>query len=132
MRKSQGFTLIELIVFIVVLSIGSITLLMALTTVLNGSSVSHNQATATQTAAQCIEWYLAKRVTSASGYTNITTGTFPGGSFPSSCTAPTGFSISTSVVNTTIGGDANYKTITSTVTAGGVRAAELSLLIGSY
>lgn len=127
MSKSQGFTLIEMIIFIVVLGLVAATILLSSTTILRGAPVSHNQAIATQTATKCMEWYLAQRY--VNGYNSITS---PSTTVPSLCTATNGFTIATSVVNTTLAPDtaSNYKTIT--VTVGGASSATLSLLIASY
>jgi len=80
---------------------------------------------ATQTASQCMEWYLGQRA--LNGYNSISC---PSTAVPSFCSAPTGYVLSTNISCTTISGDANYKTIAVTVSGKGT--ISLTTLIANY
>jgi len=58
---AAGFTLIEVIVFIIVMGIIGVTIFASMNMVLRGSVVSHHQTTALQTATQCMEWFVGQR-----------------------------------------------------------------------
>ncbi len=126
MRVSQsGFTLIELIVFIVVTSILASTILLTMLTATQNTPAMHHQMIATETAEQCMEWFIGQR--RMNGYSSLSCPSTPS---PTLCSAPTGYTISTNISCTTISGDANYKTIT--VTVSGLGNALLTQLIGNY
>ena len=122
--KQQGFTLIELVMFIVITSILASTILLALTTATQKIPTVHQNTVASQIAKQCMEWFMGQE--SLNGFSSLTC---PNTSTPSFCTAPTGYSISTSVSCTTINTDTNYKTIT--VTVSGLGDASFSTLIAA-
>lgn len=125
MRKIQGFTLVELVMFIVITGLLATTILMALSLGTQRMPTIHQQTLSTQTAQKCMEWLIGQR--SLNGYDSLTC---PNTTTPSFCTAPTGFSISTNITCTTISGDASYKTITVAVSGAG--SAALTTLIGDY
>lgn len=127
MKKSQGFTLVEMIVFIVIMGIVGATILLASTTILSKQPALHNQTIATQSAARCLEWYWSQR--SINGFDSIIA---PSNTLPNICRVPSGFTITTNVINTTLAPDIvpRYKTITVMVT--GAASATMSLLIASY
>ncbi|MBU0455319.1 MAG: prepilin-type N-terminal cleavage/methylation domain-containing protein [Pseudomonadota bacterium] len=124
MRKTRGFTLVELIIFIVIMGIIGVTILFAVKTVLQGGPTVNHQMVATRTAERCVEWYLGQRRMKT--YTGIALGS----SVPSFCVAPSGYSISTNVASTTYYGDSNYKTVTVTVSGAG--SATFRLLLADY
>lgn len=121
----QGFTLIEILVFIVVSSLVMSTILLSAFNGLRRAPTVHQQWVAIETARGCVEWFLNQR--RLNGYTAISC---PSTVTPSACTAPAGYSISTSITCTTWNTDANYKTITINVT--GLASASLATQIGSY
>lgn len=125
MIKNKGFSLIELILFIVVTAILASTLLLAFNNVLVNSDTSRNQIVAQMTAQQCMEWFVGQRL--SNGYSSIAC---PSTTVPSFCTAPSGYTISVNSACTTISSDANYKTITVTVSGNG--DASLTTLIANY
>src|SRR5436190_871857 len=108
--KEAGFTLIELVMFIIISSLLAGTILTALTIVTRKTPTVHQQVIATQIAKQCMEWYVGQR--KLNGYSSLTC---PNTTPPSFCTTQTGYTVSVNVVCTTISSDANYKTITVTV-----------------
>lgn len=124
-NQERGFTLIEILVFIVVTSMVMTTILMSAQTALRKSPTTHFQLVALHTAQQCIEWFIGQR--HLVSYASLVCPSTP---TPSACTAPAGFTVSTSIACTTRTGDPNYKTIT--VTVAGKANASISTLIGSY
>jgi type II secretory pathway pseudopilin PulG len=125
MKKYLGFTLIELLIFIIVTSILASTILLTFVTVLQKTPTVHNQMVATQTAQQCMEWFIGQR-----RINKFSSLSCPSSPSPSICTAPTGFSITNNIACTTINSDSNYKTITVTVSGNG--DAVLTALIADY
>lgn len=128
-NKSCGFTLIELVVFIVVLGILARGLLGSYIVVLRGTPRVSQMMIASETAAKCINWYVGQR--KLYGYASINP---PGTTVPNFCTAPLGYSIATSVNATMISPDtaSNYKTIVVNVSYGGALQESASLLIANY
>lgn len=126
MRQTQsGFTLIEIIVFIIVSSLLMATLLLGADTALRKQPTIHQQWVAMQTAKQCMEWFLDQR--RLNGYSSLTC---PSSPTASQCSAPSGLSVSTSIACTTWNGDAAFKTII--VTVSGLANASVSTQIGDY
>lgn len=127
MKKNNGYTLIELVIFIVIMAIISGSILLALNAVLRHAPKVQHQTVAMQSATRCMEWYVGTR--NIHGFSNVTC---PSTTVPSFCTVPSGYTIATNVSCTTLYGDstANYKTIT--VTVGGLGSTTLSLLIADY
>jgi type II secretory pathway pseudopilin PulG len=126
MNKSLGFTLIELILFIVVTGILSTTILLTFINSLNDTPAVHNNVIATNIMSQCMEWYLGQR--RLNDFASITTGS----TVPSFCSTllPNGFNLSVTVANTSINNDNNYKLISITVSGAG--NANSSMLIADY
>jgi len=123
-NKQQGFTLIELVMFIVVTSLLATTILLALITATRDIPTIHQEIVATQTAKQCMEWFIGQQ--RLNGFTSLTC---PSTTTPSFCTTPTGYTLSVNVSCTTINSDTNYKTIT--VTVSGLGDASFSTLIAA-
>ena len=127
MRKFYGYTIMELVIFIVVMGIIGTSILSSFIAVLRYTPKVHQETVATQSATRCIEWFLGKRY--LYGFNSITC---PSTTVPSFCTVPSGYTISTNVDWTTLYGDSSphYKTVT--VTVSGVTDATLSLLLADY
>jgi type II secretory pathway pseudopilin PulG len=127
MKKQYGFTLIELITFIIITAILGTTILLAFVYGLNKSPVISQNATANLAAQQCAEWFMGQR--RLNGYNNISC-TNP--NTPSFCTSnmPTGYTITTTCVATTINSDTNYETLTVAVSGKG--DATFTFIIGTY
>lgn len=128
-KSNRGFTLIEVIIFILVMGIIGVTVLISMDTVLRGGSTSKQKTVALQTASQCMEWYLNQR--HLNGFSAIPC---PSTTVPSFCTPPSGYTISTNISCTQLYGEtgANYKTITVTASSSGTNTASLSLLLANY
>ena len=126
MKKSNGFTLIELIIFIIVIGIASTTMLSAIDIILKTQHTTQENGTAVQVASRCLEWYWGHN--QMKGYSSITC---PSTTKPSFCSAPSGFTTAVSVTCTTLYSEstANYKTIAVSVTGKGT--ASLSLLLAN-
>jgi type II secretory pathway pseudopilin PulG len=127
MNKQSGFTLIELIMFIIITGILGTTILLAFVYGLSKSPVASQNAIADLAASQCGEWFMGQR--QLHGYSSITC-TNP--NTPAYCTAnmPSGYTIVTSCAATTISSDSNYETLTVTVSGKG--NAILTFVIGNY
>jgi type II secretory pathway pseudopilin PulG len=125
LKKNAGFTLIELVMFIIVTGILAAALLLALSMGLVKTPNQQQAIIATNTARQCMEWIVGQR--RLNGYSTYTCGA---STTPSFCTAPSGYTVSASFACTTISGDSNYDTVT--VTVGGKGRATLKQLLASY
>ena len=127
MNKYSGFTLIELIIFIIITAILGTTILVAFVNGMNQSPVIAQNANADLAAQQCAEWFIGQR--DLNGFSSIAC-TSP--NTPSYCTnnMPSGYTISTTCTSTTISSDSNYETIT--ITVGGKGNATLTFIIGNY
>lgn len=124
-NQIRGFTLIELIIFIIVSSILATSILLVFAKALQQNPTSRQLLVAVNTAETCMEWFIGQR--KINGYSNLSC---PNSTVPSFCTAPTGYSITTNISCTTIGSDTNYKTIV--VTVSGLGDATLTSLISLY
>jgi type II secretory pathway pseudopilin PulG len=127
MKKQGGFTLIELIIFIIITSILGTTILLAFVYALNTSPTTSRNAIADLAAQQCAEWFMGQR--QLNGYSSISC-TNP--NTPSYCSSnmPAGYTISTSCTATTISSDSNYETLSIIVSGNG--NAALTLVLGNY
>ena len=122
MKKQIGFTLIELIVFIVIIGILGSTFFISFNNALNNTGSAQDNLKALQTATQCMEWFIGQR--RLKGFSSLSC---PSTSVPSFCTA-TGLTVN--IACTTLSSDSNYKTITVTVSGAG--DATLTTLIADY
>jgi Tfp pilus assembly protein PilE len=129
MKKYDGFTLIELIMFILITSILASAILLSYIGALGKSPTLLQNTIASQTAKQCAGWYLGQR--RLNGYSGVSgtncTATL---AIPAFCTIPSGYTLTGTCSQTTIGSDTNYETITLSVSGPG--SAALTLLLGNY
>jgi prepilin-type N-terminal cleavage/methylation domain-containing protein len=129
MRKQAGFSLIELIVFIIITSILASAILFSYVSALGKSPTLLQNTIATQTARQCAEWYLGQR--RVNGYSSVSgTNCTSSLTLPSFCTVPSGYTLAATCSQTTVRSDTKYETITLTVSGAG--SAALTLLLGDY
>ena len=127
----HGFSLIELIVFIVVIGIAVTAISIAFSTASQNDVGANAQTTANNIAAARMEFILGQA--SINGYLSFSD-LCAGGSPPAVCTLPaalSAYTVSSSIAGTTIGGDSNYKIITVTVSGPQSAAATLKALVGS-
>jgi len=122
---TAGFTLIEVIAFIIVIGLVMNTFILGIRALLLSSPKVHNQKIALETARACMEWYLGQRI--LNGYTTYACPSTP---TSTNCSAPTGFSVTTNITCTTYNSDTNYKTIT--VAVSGLASANLTSMVGNF
>jgi len=131
--NQRGFTLIELIVFIVVVSVLSTALTSAFVNALKGAPHAVAVSTVAELAQERMELILnQRRKMTFAAFTSAVfdpcTSATPSTLAP--CTGvPAGFTI-TSALQNNLSGDVNYKVITVTVTSSG--AYQLQALVASY
>jgi prepilin-type N-terminal cleavage/methylation domain-containing protein len=140
MVKNKGFTLIELIIFVIVLGIVSVTILNTMAVALRGTPIAHNQTIATTTATKCMDYFLGQYY--LKGYDDPSLSTSPGTPVQQTfCPVPNppnpnSFSTSVKITNAQIGGVSAYKLITVTTNktgqTSGPETATLKLLIAKY
>jgi type II secretory pathway pseudopilin PulG len=124
-QQLKGFTLIEVLAFIIITSLMMTTMLIGGNNALLNAPTTHQQWLATQTARSCMEWFLDQR--RLNGYASLTC---PSNPTVTACTAPAGLTVSTAITCTSWNGDANYKKIT--VTVAGQANSTISVLLGLY
>ncbi len=125
MKKSAGFSLIELIIFIVIMGIIVGGIIAGLMVTLNKTSSIEQQSPAVESASQCLEWYLSTRY--SQGYESIAC---PSTTVPAVCTVPANYTIAVNVSCVSMYGSANYKQVV--VTVGGKGNAVVSLIMANY
>lgn len=125
LRKIHGFTLLELLVFIVVIGILMNTLLLNAITGLRASASIRRQWVAVEAARGCMEWFLGQR-----RYVGFASLACPSTPSTASCNMPSGYTATANITCTTWNSDTTYKTIT--VNVAGLASASLSTQIGSY
>jgi len=122
---AYGFTLIELILFIVIMGILGSTILLSFVTALQKLPQTHQIYIADQAAQRCMEWILGQR--KMNGLSSVAC---PSSTTPAFCTVPSGFTMSVNISCTTLSSDSTYETVT--VTVGGAGSTTLSALLGAY
>jgi type II secretory pathway pseudopilin PulG len=121
----SGFTLIELVIFVVITSIIASTIFIAEKTSLIGSPSATKQIAANMLAQQCMEKLLGSR--RLKGYNTLSCPSSPSGTL---CSTSGGYTVTANVTCTTLNGNSNFKTIT--VTVSGNATAKLQTLIANY
>jgi type II secretory pathway pseudopilin PulG len=122
--RSAGFSLVEAIVFIVVLAVLLASLMVSFNSSLRLSPLAGPIDVAAELAQQRMELILAQH--RAAGYAAMTD-PCPG---PAACTAPAGYTVTSSVAAGFAGDLANYKVITVDVT--GTGTARATALVANY
>lgn len=125
-ERARGFTLIELIAFIVIVAILGVALLTAFSTGLRGAPEAALITQATQLAQERMELILAQR--RAVGFAAFADPCVPGPG-PAACTPPAGYAVSANIAPNW-NGDSNYRVVTVTVT--GPSSASATALVASY
>lgn len=120
----HGFSLLELIVFIVVIGVLMAGLVVAFSTPLQKSPVAGGLDTAAELAQQRMELILAQR--RAVGFATFSD-PCPG---PAICTPPAGYTVTSSIVAGYAADPINYKIVTVNVT--GTSALTATALVANY
>jgi type II secretory pathway pseudopilin PulG len=129
MKKQSGFTLVELVVFIVILIIVTNSILLSSLTAASKLPAMHNEMLANQAAMQCMDGFVGQR--RLNGYISPFTTTGAVSPLPTFCTAPAGYSIAANIsAGPTINNDSTYKTLT--VTVSGLSTMVYTMLIANY
>lgn len=125
-RGARGFTLVELIIFIVIVSILGVGLMAAFSTTTRNTPNAGQMTQATQLAQERMELVIAQR--HAVGFAAFTDPcTF--GTPPAACTPPANYSVTVAIAPNW-NGDANYKQIT--VTVSGTSSATATSIVANY
>ena len=120
----NGFSLIEVIVFIVVLGVLAAGLVVAFSSPLRNSPEAGRLDLAAELAQQRMELILAqRRATGFAGFTDPCPG-------PAICTPPTGYTVTSSIVAGYGGDPTNYKVVT--VSVSGTSAIIATALVANY
>lgn len=122
MKKKKGITLIELIMFIAIMSIVALTILLPFNSSFIGIPSAHQANVLTKSAVQCVEWFLGQR--STHGFHNVTC---PSSTVPTFCAVPPGYSIAVSATCQ----DANTTDVVVT-TSNGSLYANLAVRLKNY
>ncbi len=135
MKKKRGFTLMELIIFIVISGIIANTIAMSYSTIFGrrmapSSSIVGQQTIISQAAIRCMEGFLGQRA--IKNFASIQTGT----TLHTLCAAPAGatYSISSNVTDYTLDGATKYKKIDISLKeiSTGKTVTTLSTIIADY
>lgn len=123
---ARGFTLVELIIFIVIVSIMGVALMSAFSTTTRGTPDAGQLTQATQLAQERMELVMAQRraVAFAAFADPCTFGTPP-----AACTPPAGYNVAVTIV-TGWNSSNDYKVITVTVT--GTSSATATSIVANY
>lgn len=131
LHRQKGFSLVELVVFIVVIGVAISSVFLAFQTALTQTPYGNSQTVATLLAQGRMDFILGqRRLIGFANFSDLCTSVSP----PAICTLPaaiTGYTITSSITTTTIGSDSNYKIITVTVTGPHSSAATLNTLVAS-
>ena len=123
-RQGDGFSLIEVIVFIVVLGVLAAGLVVAFSSPLRNSPEAGRLDLAAELAQQRMELILAqRRGTGFAGFTDPCPG-------PAICTPPTGYTVTSSIVAGYGGDPTNYKVVT--VSVSGATSITATALVANY
>lgn len=131
LHRHKGFSLVELVVFIVVIGFAISSVFLAFQTALTQTPYGNSQTVATLLAQGRMDFILGqRRLIGFANFSDLCTGVSP----PTICTLPaaiTGYTITSSITTTTINSDSNYKIITVTVNGPHNSAATLNTLVAS-
>lgn len=129
--NSGGFSLIELVIFIVVIGIAVPGIFLAFSTALQKSPIVNPQTIANQLAAARMDIIIGQR--RMFGYSSFTDPCIS--SPPAVCTVPagiTGYTITSTISPLTVGSDSNYKSIDVLVTGPQNSRADLITYVALY
>lgn len=131
MKNIQGFNLIELVVFIIVLGIATVGIMMSFRTALETSADIATSNTALEITQGRLEIIIGQyKINGFNSFSDICSGS---GTLPAVCTIPNGYTVTTSISNWPLSSSTFFKLITvSTEDASGARLARLRSLVAKY
>ena len=131
--RESGFTLIEAVVFIVVVGIAAVALFRMFSQTLPRSPAPSQLTQAAQLAQERMELILGRR--SAAGFSAMNDPCV-GGTPPAMCTSTFGYTVAVNGVASAVAWNGNpttdFKLITVTVTLNGVQLAQSDAVVGNY
>ncbi|OGT96774.1 MAG: hypothetical protein A2298_04505 [Gammaproteobacteria bacterium RIFOXYB2_FULL_38_6] len=126
MKANSGFTLIEVIIFVVVLGVVATGLLMSFGASLEASPEIQKNSIAVELAEQRMDLILGQR--HGYGFASTADPCTAAPSLPA-CQVPAGYTVSSSIANNW-DGDTDYKVVTVTVSGSGT--AQVQSLVANY
>ncbi|MDR3492174.1 MAG: type II secretion system protein [Gammaproteobacteria bacterium] len=133
MNKLHGFTLVELLMFIVITSILASTILLTSQIALQEIPSTHSNLLGRNIAMACIEGFVAERRTLGFSDAKLAAAApVAVVNMPVTCTTgtPAGFTVSANITAATLNADTNFKTIQ--VVVSGLSSASISTIIADY
>lgn len=132
-RRAPGFTLIEMVVFIVIVGIAAVALLRMFSQTMPRSPAPSQLTQATQLAQERMELILGRR--SVAGYAALNDPCV-GGTPPAICTGTFGYVVAVSGISSLVAWNGNpttdFKLITVTVTLNGLQLAQSDAVVANY
>jgi type II secretory pathway pseudopilin PulG len=128
-RTTSGFSLIEVVVFIVVIGVLAAGVVVTMGSSLRGSSQAAQTDTAAEIAQLRMELILAQRRVASVGFAGLADPCVPGPG-PAVCTPPTGYAVTSSIVSGWGADPVNYKVVTVSVT--GLFSTTATALVANY
>ena len=133
LKRRSGFTLVEVVVFMVIVGVAAFALLRSFGSVLPRSPTAAQITQASQVAQERMELIFGRYV--AAGFTAVNDPCV-GGTPPPICTPPAGYTVTVGGVGAAVAWNANsltnYKLVTVTVTLGGTQLAQENAVLANY
>lgn len=130
-KNMTGFSLIELVIFIVIIGLAVAGIFLAFSTALQKTSLVNPQTTANELASARMEMILGQR--RMNGFSSLSDPCVSG--TPDVCTVPagiSGYTITSTISTVTVGSDSNYKLIDVLVTGSQNARTNLKTWVASY
>ncbi len=133
LKRRSGFTLVEVVIFMVIVGVAAFALLRSFSSVLPRSPTAAQLTQASQIAQERIELILGRYV--AAGFTAVNDPCV-GGTPPAICTPPAGYTVTVGGITAPVAWNANplasYKLVTVTVTLSGTQLAQENAVLANY
>lgn len=132
-KRAAGLTLVEMVVFIVIVGIAAFALLRSFGGLLPRSPTGAQLTQASQVAQERMELILGRYA--AAGFSAVNDPCV-GGTPPAICTPPTGYAVAVSGVAAPVVWNGNpltnYKLVTVTASFGGIQLAQENMVLANY